>query len=295
MSQFRWPPPPDGAPRYMKPRNVSPRAGRPVPPALPTELVATPHGADLERLITGLGEPVTVFAHGLGQGIAETRVYGSAVEGRRVFFQFRGHGRSSAPAGDWSYADLARDLRAMADLSGATRALGVSLGAGALCRLLAESPHRFERLVFILPAVLDTQRSTVARERFVALLDAVASGDVGAVATQLVAEVPKTFRNAATGWAYVRQRLDSLMRDGLAPGLASIADKVAIDDRAVLAQVDAPALIIACQGDELHPVSVAEELAEVLPSATLQVYSRPTILWTERADLRERVSAFLNQ
>jgi pimeloyl-ACP methyl ester carboxylesterase len=171
----------------------------------------------------------------------------------------------------------------------------MSLGAGALCRLLTESPQRFERLVFILPAVLDVPRSAAARERFLALLDAVASGDVGAVATQLVAEVPKTFRNAATGWAYVRQRLDSLMRDGLSEELGALADQVAIDDREALRHVDAPTLIIACQGDELHPVSIAEELAEVLPAATLHVYSRPTILWTERADLRERVSAFLNQ
>ena len=118
-------------------------------------MLATPHGVDLEYLVTGAGEPVTVFAHGLGNGIAETRPLGSAVNGRRVFFQFRGHGRSSAPEGRWTYADLARDLRAVADLTGATRALGVSLGAGALGRALADDPRRFERVVFYLPSALD--------------------------------------------------------------------------------------------------------------------------------------------
>ena len=34
-----------------------------------------------------------------GSGIATTRPFGSAVAGRRVFFQFRGHGRSDAPPG----------------------------------------------------------------------------------------------------------------------------------------------------------------------------------------------------
>ncbi|MEN3309940.1 MAG: 3-oxoadipate enol-lactonase, partial [Micromonosporaceae bacterium] len=116
-----------------------------------TDLLATPHGADLEYLRTGHGEPVTVFAHGLGNGIADTRPLGSGVPGTRVFFQFRGHGRSRAPGVRWTYADLAADLAAVAGATGATRALGVSLGAAALCRLVAGAPGRFERLVFVLP------------------------------------------------------------------------------------------------------------------------------------------------
>ena len=294
MNQFRWPPPPDGTPRRVRPRYAAPRSARPAPLAASTELVATPHGVTLERLVTGVGEPVTIFAHGLAQGIPETRVYGSGVAGRRVFFQFRGHGRSDAPPGDWTYADLTRDLRAIADLSGATRALGVSLGAGALCRLLADSPHRFEKLVFVLPAVLTQRASPASHDRIVTLLEALNSGDIGQLANQLVAEVPKTFRNAAPGWAYVRQRLDALLRDGLAPGVAAFAEQSAIADLADLTQVTAPALVIGCLGDELHPVGVAEELAEALPHAQLQVYQRPALLWTERAELRDRISAFLN-
>jgi 3-oxoadipate enol-lactonase len=294
VNQFRWPPPPDGTPRRVRPRYAAPRSARPAPLAASTELVATPHGVALERLVTGVGEPVTIFAHGLAQGIPETRVYGSGVAGRRVFFQFRGHGRSDAPPGDWTYADLTRDLRAIADLSGATRALGVSLGAGALCRLLADSPHRFEKLVFVLPAVLTQRASPASHDRIVTLLEALNSGDIGQLANQLVAEVPKTFRNAAPGWAYVRQRLDALLRDGLAPEVAAFAEQSAISNLADLTQVTAPALVIGCLGDELHPVGVAEELAEALPHAQLQVYQRPALLWTERAELRDLISAFLN-
>ena len=54
------------------------------------------------------------------------------------------------------------------------------------------------------------------------------------------------------------------------------------------------ALVIGCAGDDLHPVAVAEQLAAALPHATLHVYDRPGVLWTERADLRERISTFLN-
>ena len=44
-----------------------------MPPQPVTELIATPHGVELEWFVTGEAPPVTVFAHGLGSSIAETR------------------------------------------------------------------------------------------------------------------------------------------------------------------------------------------------------------------------------
>jgi len=294
VRDFRWPPPPDGGPRTYGPGPSAPRTGRPALPEPETELVATPHGVALERLTTGVGEPVTVFAHGLANGIANTRPFGSGVTGRKVFFQFRGHGRSDSPEGEWTYADLARDLRAIADLSRATRAFGASLGAGALARLLTESPARFERVVFFLPAALDQPRPDVAGQRLTALLEAVEEGDASAMAEAVELEMPPAVRNTPAGWSYLRQRLDQLMRDGLGAGLASLPEHAPLADRAALAAVDVPALVIANAGDELHPVEVAEELAAALPQATLHVYDKPGVLWTDRADLRERLTTFLN-
>jgi hypothetical protein len=259
-----------------------------------TSILGTPHGVDLECLTTGIGDPVTVFAHGLAGGIADTRPLGSGVTGRRVFFHFRGHGRSAAPGGHWTYADLARDLRAVADLTGATRALGVSLGAGTLCRLLADDPNRFERAVFFLPAVLDTPRPPAARERLAALIDAIDEGDSAQLAAVLAEEIPPSLRNNPAAWAFLRQRMDQLMSDGLATGLASLPDQVAVADRSCLHDVAARALIIGCRGDDLHPTGVAEQLAAVLPDALLHIYDTPSVLWTQRADLRERIAGFLN-
>jgi 3-oxoadipate enol-lactonase len=294
VRDFRWPPPPDGGPRTYGPGPSAPRSGRPTLPEPETELVATPHGVRLERLVTGTGTPTTVFAHGLANGIAVTRPLGSAVDGRKVFFQFRGHGRSDAPKGPWTYADLARDLRAIADLSGATRALGVSLGAGALTRLVADSPDRFDRLVFFLPAVLDLPRPAPVKGRLATLAAAVEAGDVSAVADAISTEIPPNLRGTPAIWAYLRQRIDQLMRDGLAADLASLAEEVAVADPTRLNRVTARTLVIGCAGDELHPVAVAERLATVLPNATLHVYDRPGVVWTERADLRARISEFLN-
>jgi 3-oxoadipate enol-lactonase len=257
------------------------------------DLITTPTGVRLERLVTGAGEPVIVFAHGLGGDIAGTRPLGSGVAGRRVFYHHRGHGRSDAPPGPWSPADLAADLRAVADATGATRAVGVSLGAAALTRLLAASPSRFDRLVFVLPPPLAPSPPGGGRGRFRALLDAVEARDAARIAAELRQDVPAEFRDTASGEAYVRRRAAELLRDGLAPQLAQLpAEPVA--DPAALAAVTAPALVIGCLGDPVHPEAAARWLAGALPRATLHLYPGPDPIWRHRADLRARVSGFLN-
>jgi len=129
-----------------------------------TSLLEGPGGL-LEFTTTGSGLPATVFAHGVAGSIATTRPFGSGVKGSRTFLHFRGYGASAAPEGPRTYAALEDDLRAVADHVGATQALGVSMGAGALCTLLAHTPLRFDRLVFALPAVLDRPRTDGALDR----------------------------------------------------------------------------------------------------------------------------------
>jgi 3-oxoadipate enol-lactonase len=294
VKDFRWPPPPDGGPRTYGPGPTGPRAGRPTLPGPPTDLVETPHGVRLEQLVTGVGEPVTVFAHGLGSDITSTRPLGSAVAGRRVFFHFRGHGRSDAPPGPWSVADLAADLRAIADLSGATRALGASMGSSALCRLLASTPDRFERVVLYLPAPLDGVHPPAAGARLERLLAAVESGEAAAVAEAVEPELPASVRNTPTGWSYLRQRVEQLLRHGLAPQLDTLWRAPALPDESVLGAFRGDAMVIGCRGDDVHPVAVAERLASLLPGARLHVYDRPAVLWNNRPELRDRISAFLN-
>lgn len=130
---------------------------------LPTRIVSyLPSGRHPEPVPFGTGLPVTVLAGGLGMSIAETRVLASGVAGTRVCYDARGHGATGVPEdGDWSYAALTRDLRGVADEVGATRAIGVSMGAAALLGVLAETPDRFERCVFHLPAILDAPRGSV--------------------------------------------------------------------------------------------------------------------------------------
>lgn len=260
-----------------------------------TATLTTAYGASLEFLTVGSGDPVTLFAHGLAGGIPDTRPLGSAVDGTKVFLHQRGHGASTATPGRWSYADLAADLAAVADQVGATRALGVSLGAGALCRLLADDPGRFERVVFFLPAVLDTPRTGVLRERMAAFAQAAATGDADLAGRLIGAEVPAEFRDTPAARTFVAQRVGALLGPGLGDSLTALPDDVPLPDGiGALAAVTAPALVLGSEGDPAHPADVTRWLAAALPAATSHVYPGPGVLWTHRADLRSRISTFLN-
>ncbi|MEU4160284.1 alpha/beta hydrolase [Actinoplanes sp. NPDC026670] len=289
------PPPPDGGPRLQRVDRTGPRTGRPTLPGPATELITLPSGVRVEQLTTGTGDPVTVFAHGLAGDIAGTRPLGSAVIGRRVFFHFRGHGRSDVPPGPWSFGDLAADLGAVADAAGATRALGVSMGAAALCRLLATDPGRFERVVLYLPAPLDGVRSAASVQRLERLLASVESGEAAMIADAVEREIPPSVRNTPAGWSFLRQRVDQLQRDGLAPEIESVWSAPALAEERQLKDFRGQALVIGCVGDETHPVAWAERIAGLLPGTELEVFDRPAILWSNRAALRDRISEFLNR
>jgi pimeloyl-ACP methyl ester carboxylesterase len=250
-------------------------------------------GAQTEFLTTGSGAPATVFAHGLAGSIQTTRPFGSGVRGSRTFMHFRGHGASTATQTPWTYPALAQELRAVADHVGATQALGVSMGAGALCNLLAHTPGRFERLVFVMPAALDTQRADLTRSRLVAMADHAENGDVDALATLLLEAEPRAVRAQPAVQLWCRRQARTLVGTTISQALRALPTAIPVSDRGLLSAVTAPALVIAQEDDPLHPVWVAEELAASLPVARLEVLAPGGVMWRHRARLRELVGSHL--
>lgn len=250
-------------------------------------LLASPSG-ELEYLVTGTGAPVTVFAHGLGGSVAETRPLASAVTGTKVFLQFRGHGHSFRPVRPPDYSDLAEDLGAVADHVGATRALGVSMGGGALLNLAAREPCRFDRLVFFLPSVIDEIRSTAVRATLAEMARAIDAGDPESFVRS---EIPPQVRETPVARQYVQVRAQALA--GLADLVRASTDAVAVTDRGEVRKIEARSLVIGAAGDPLHDVAVARDLADLLPDARLHVFAEPGPVWTHRAELRALISDFL--
>ncbi|MEX2420442.1 MAG: alpha/beta hydrolase, partial [Actinomycetota bacterium] len=221
--------------------------------------------------VDGEGEPVTVVAHGLTNSCKDLAMLTPLIAGSKVRFCFRGHGESDAPATGYRFTDFASDLEAVAAAFGATRAVGTSLGAGAICRLLSEDPARFEKLVFLLPAgldvplddsgafletaeILETYPKDEAIERILARHDSI----------ERYTQMPWMREASELIWADVNPK-------AAAQAIREVIRDSPVADRELLRPVQAPALIVCAENDPIHPVVIGEMLAEVLPNAELHV------------------------
>jgi 3-oxoadipate enol-lactonase len=237
----------------------------------------------MESQVTGSGSPVTCFVPGLAQSMADVRPFGSGVSGSRVFYEH-------APRD--SYAALADDLVGLADRSGATRALGVSLGAAVLVNLLAREPDRFDRVILALPAVLDDVHEAATVRVTKELADAIDANDQIAIGRGLLNLQPAVVRGRTDVRIWARRRASEIGGTS-STVLRSLVDQAPLLSAADLTKVSVPVLVLAQKGDDVHPVTTADRLGELMPKATVMVSDDPW-LWSARSRLREVVAGFLN-
>ncbi len=242
--------------------------------------------------VLGEGGPVTVFAHGLGGSIAETRPLATRVAGTRVLLDFRSHGASEAVAGGWDYDSLADDLLAVADATGATQAVGLSLGAGALLRALSRDADRFSRLAFVLPAAIDATRRDGATARLHQLGAAIAAKDARAVADVLVEELPPAIRARRGVDALLLRRAQQLITR---PAPAPAREDRPLPDRGLLGAIDVPTLVVSQADDDLHPADLAVDLTAALPQASLLALPAGGVFWTAARDLQTALADHLSE
>lgn len=241
--------------------------------------------------IDGDGEPVTVLAHGLTNNRSELAAFTPFVPGTKVRFDFRGHGRSSsAPAASFTFADLARDVDAIATHVDASVAVGTSLGAGALGNLVCRVPDRFERMVWLLPAGLDRPFPLAGRYH-----DLARSFD-GLTSEEMLEKVVGSAAEVETPW---RWQLDQLLwqhddPSGLARAIHGVVDDHPIPDRELLRRVEIPTLVITLAGDELHPAELGRIFADLLPNAELMEFGSERALFDDLANVLARVSSFIS-
>jgi pimeloyl-ACP methyl ester carboxylesterase len=241
-------------------------------------------------VVLGEGGPVTVFAHGLGGSVAETRPLATRVAGTRVLLDFRGHGDSEVLEDGWDYDLLADDLLAVADAVGASQAVGLSLGSGALLRALSRDPERFRKVAFVLPAAIDSARRDGATERLHRLGAAIGRQDARATADILLEELPDQVRHRRGVDALVLRRAAQLVTK---PAPAPRSEDRPLLERTVLTQVTCPALVLAQSDDPLHPSDLATELAGLLPASELVVLPEGGVFWTAAREAQTALARHL--
>jgi 3-oxoadipate enol-lactonase/4-carboxymuconolactone decarboxylase len=206
-----------------------------------------------------------------------------ALGDRRVIrFDHRGHGRSPAPPGPYSIADLGADVLALMDRLGIERAdyCGLSIGGMTGQWLAINAPERIERLVLICTSP-DTLNPDTFRDRARTVREA---GSTEIVADAVVANwFTEPYANAHP---HVLARHRQMIVDTPVEGYAACCEAIAGHAvRARLTEITAPTLVIAGAQDRAIPASQGEAIAAGVAGCKLQILDPASHLASvERAD-----------
>lgn len=222
------------------------------------------------------GHPV-VQLHGLTSSRAHDRLLnldlGRALSGTRLLrYDARGHGHSSGRPvpEDYRWPALADDLLRLLDYwfpGEPVHGVGPSMGAGTLLHAAVRQPERFSGFTLMLPptawqtrpAQAESYRRTADGIEALGLQEYFALGQESP-RPPAAADNPDVLPHVA------EELLPSIYRG------AALSD---LPPAAQLAQVAVPTTILAWTGDPGHPLSTAQELAQILPHAELHVAHTP--------------------
>src|SRR5205085_787676 len=148
------------------------------------------------------------------------------------------------------FADFARDLDAVAAEYGATRAVGTSLGAGAVCHILSTQPDRFERLVFLLPAGLD--RPFRHKENFLKTAEVLETKSREEAIEAVLNDPGRAETYLRQPWMreFDREQWDHADLRALATAIREVIEDFPVPDRELLRKVTAPTLLLCREGDD---------------------------------------------
>jgi 3-oxoadipate enol-lactonase len=215
--------------------------------------------------------PVLVLSNSLGADLAmwDPQLPALSERFRVVRYDTRGHGRSPVPAGDSTIDDLADDVVALLDRLGVATAhvAGLSIGGMTALRLAVREPQRVATLAVLCSSAYPGNEQSW-RDR----AHTVRTQGTGALADAVVG------RWFTPGYAAAHPDLVARMRATIAgtpaQGYASCCAAIAgMDQRADLASVTAPTLVVSGAEDPALTPDHQQLIAEGIPGARLLTVS----------------------
>lgn len=188
---------------------------------------------------------------------------------RILRFDTRGHGKSGAPAGEYSLEALADDLKAVLDAVSIRRChfVGLSMGGMIGQQFLLKYPARFSTVTLADTTSRYPAESRVVWEERLALVHS--RGMDAIVPSTLERWFTAPFRDSHPEEV---GRIGKLIRSTPVAGYAGCAQGISrINLTARLRDIDCPALVIVGDSDLGTPRSMSEEIVQAMPRSRLHV------------------------
>jgi 3-oxoadipate enol-lactonase len=246
-------------------------------------MFVTPDDGIRLHVIEGTGDGVPlVLSNSLGTDTGLWNAQADVLAQDRAVWRYdtRGHGKSSAPAAEYSLDRLGNDLLAVIDATGADRAdlCGISIGGMTALWVAVNAPHRVRRVILANTAArigndaLWAERITAARTNG---MDALADASMSRWLTEgFRARHPDVVSR-------LRQTFAATSVDGYVGCCAALRDA---DLRPVAQRVNCPALIVTGRHDPSTPPADGRWLSDQIDGARVLDLDAAHLSNVERAD-----------
>lgn len=232
----------------------------------------TVNGVELWFEIWGNGPPL-VLVEGLGVAtwLWERQLPDFADHFTTLAWDLRGSGKSEAPPGPYSIAQMAEDMAALMDAHGIERAhvLGASMGGFIAQEFALRWPHRVNRLVLVATSAGGAAHVPMTAETFARFMD-----NAGEPREVVRKKLALAYTEAYLQGERLEHLIDLRMRDPQqAHAFQAQAAAGAVFDRAAdVGRIGAPTLVLAGDADLVVPVENARRLAAAIPNARLMIW-----------------------
>ncbi|WP_209323897.1 alpha/beta fold hydrolase [Brevibacterium renqingii] len=249
----------------------------------------------------GSGEPHTLFGHGFAGAVRDTRPFGTGIAGTRHFLHLPGHGGRPSPGPGWDYPQIAEVLAEALNATSASRALGVSMSAGGLLRLLSTAhpvTGNLDKVALVLPASFtgfSAEAAAANRSYLDRLRGLVADEDIDGIVELMLSREPAEVAQMLPARAWTKAKAENLVHTDMSDGLG-LALEIAVDDTAEAAEnlrsFAGEVLVLTHEDDPAHPVEIAEAVHAAIPASHLEVLPAGSILWRGRHEVRRILGEF---
>lgn len=253
------------------------------------------NGIDMHYVLSGSG-PVVMLAHSLGGDHSIWAAQKSALADRHTVlaYDLRGHGRTAATPGAYSFELLAADALALLDALGIDRVsfVGISLGGMIGQALALKAPKRLEKLVLADTAAAYPPEARAAWPERIRQIEA------GGLEPLVQPTLERWFTPAFHAAHPERvAAIGELIRRTPPTGYLGCCHAIAgLDFSARLGAIRTPTLVLVGEQDAGTPPALARVLAAGIPGARLEILPDAAHLGNieQAKHFNRQLTAFMN-
>lgn len=263
------------------------------------------NGYQLRYRLGGDG-PLVVFGHGLMGSIEQVDPFegslGYVLERvKLLIYDARGHGQSAGPEdpAGYTWETLGRDMAAFIDHAGEESAIigGASMGAATALWVAIEQPQRVKALALLMPPPLGHEPMRAQEEKQAIQVLDLLSAAVKNFGIEQTVQLAKGFPGFAPTPEEAEQRADWLLRQNPLTLLYAVRGLISapFHDPDAYRQIGVPTIVVAHEGDGLHPVRAAKLLKDTIPDCELIVAPEPGYWQTHPEEFLKEMTRFIER